>query len=149
MKRNLWYLLILIILTTAALLLRKQWGTLSVDETAFAIEDTAAIGKIFIADMQGGKVILTRNNQYWTVNDKYIVRNDYMPTLLSTLKNLSVDRPVPDAAQANVLKEMASHNKRVEVFDRKGKLLKAYFVGGSSLDALGTYMVMDKAKKHT
>ena len=45
-----------------------------------------------------------------------------------------------------VVKEMASHNKKVEIYDKNGKLMKAYFVGGPSLDALGTYMLMEKAK---
>ena len=148
MNRNLIYLIILIVLAvgTYFLVINKSWGTLDADETAFAVDDTAAIGKILIADMQGKKVVLERQKNLWIVNGKFPVRNDYMEMLLSTIKRVTINYPVPETAMNTVVKEMASHNKKVEIYDKKGKLMKAYFVGGPSLDALGTYMLMEKAK---
>ena len=123
MKRNLIYFIILIALVVGAyfLVIRKPWGTLNVDETAFAVDDTASIGKIFIADMQGKKVILERQKNFWIVNGKFPVRNDYMEMLLSTIKRVTINYPVPQTAMNMVVKEMASHNKKVEIYDRNGK----------------------------
>lgn len=148
MKRNLIYFIILVALGIAAyfFVINKPWGTLNTDETAFAVDDTAAIGKIFIADMQGKKVILERQKNFWIVNGKFPVRNDYMEMLLSTIKRVTINYPVPETAMNMVVKEMASHNKKVEIYDRNGKLMKSYIVGGPSLDALGTFMLMEKAK---
>src|SRR5438132_13761530 len=137
MKRNLIYFILLVALGVAAyfFVIKKKWGTLNVNETAFAVDETAAIGKIFIADMQGQKVILERKKDSWIVNAKYPVRNDYMDVLLSTLKRVSMSYPVPKTAMNKVVTEMAAHNKKVEVYDKNGKLMKSYFVGCPSLDA--------------
>ncbi|HYV94162.1 MAG TPA: DUF4340 domain-containing protein [Chitinophagales bacterium] len=147
MKRNLIFLLILVALALGSyfFVIRKSWSTLNTDETAFAVDDTGAIGKIFIADMQGQKVTLERQRNFWIVNEKFPVRNDYIESLLSTLKRLSVDYPVPKAAMNKVVTEMAAHNKKVEVYDKNGKLMKAYYVGGPSLDSHGTYMKMENS----
>jgi len=149
MKRTLLYFIILIALGAAAyfFVIKKPWGTLNVNETAFAITDTASIGKIFIADMQGKKVLLERQKAGWIVNQKYPVRGDYIDRLLATIKNVAVSYPVSSSAQNTVVKEMASHNKKVEIYDRSGKMIKAYYVGEPSLDELGTYMLMDGAEK--
>src|ERR1041385_2636241 len=107
MKRNLLYLLILVALAVGAyfLVIKKPWGTLKVDETAFAVEDTSSIGEIFIGDMKGEKILLERTKDGWMVNQKYPVRNDYIEKLLSTIKNVVVSYPVTEAAQNTVVKE--------------------------------------------
>jgi hypothetical protein len=38
---------------------------------------------------------------------------------------------------------MASENKKVEIYDKDGELLKSYIVGGPTLDSKGTYMLME------
>jgi hypothetical protein len=148
MKKNLLYLLILIVLAAGAYLLviKKPWGTLNVDETAFAVADTSAIVKIFIADMEGNKILLERTKDGWIVNKQYAVRPDYIEKLLTTIKNVAVSYPVAASAQSTVVKEMASHNKKIEIYDRTGKMEKAYYVGDASLDQLGTYMMIEGAE---
>jgi hypothetical protein len=125
---------------------KKSSSTLDEKEKAFAIEDTSAIGKIFIADMQGKKVLIERGPDSWTVNKKYEVRNDYMRTLLSTIKRVNVVYPVPEAAEKTVITNMASNNKKVEIYDKKGELMRSYLVGGATLDSKGTYMLMEGSK---
>jgi hypothetical protein len=58
-----------------------------------------------------------------------------------------VNYPVAESAQNMVIKDMASHNRKVEIYDRGGKLLRAYYVGKPSIDNLGTYMMVDGATK--
>lgn len=147
MKRTLVYVILLIAVAAAAyfLVIRKPWSTLNRKETDFAVEDTAAIGKIFIADMEGHQLLLQRTGEGWVANQKFEVRRDYIQKLLSTIKNVSVSQPVPGSARDAVVKNMASRNKKVEIYDRKGKLLNAYYVGGPSLNELGTYMLIEGA----
>jgi hypothetical protein len=143
------YFIILALLAVGAyfLVIKKPWGTLKVDETAFAVTDTSNIGKIFIADMEAKKIVLERTKDGWMVNQKYQVRNDYIEKLLSTIKNVTVNYPVAGSAQSTVVKEMASNNKKIEIYDRSGRLIKSYYVGNPSLDQLGTYMMMEGAEK--
>lgn len=147
MKRNQIYVLLLVILGIAVyvLVFRKPASTLNEAEKSFAVEDTAAIFRIFMADMEGRKVVLERENDGWMVNKKYEVRNDYMKSLLSTIKRLNVSHPVPEAAQKTVITALASTNKKVELYDQQGNLLKSYFVGGGTLNSTGTYFLMEGA----
>jgi hypothetical protein len=128
------------------LIIKKSSGTLNEKEEAFAIDDTSAIGKIFIADMKGKSVVLQRSKDTWIVNNKYEVRNDIIKTLISTLKRVKVSYPVPHSAEKTVVTNLASNNKKVEIYDRNGELMKSYLVGGGTLDSRGTYMLMDGAK---
>ncbi len=148
MNRNLIAFLLLIALATGAyfLVIKKPWSTLKADETAFAVKDTASVGKIFIADMQGSKMTLERQKNIWVVNQQYQVRDDYMTVLLATIRNVTVSYPVQHAAMNKVVSELASHNKKVEIYDTHGKLLKAYYVGGPSLNGMGTFMLMEESE---
>jgi hypothetical protein len=144
MKKNLLYFLLLAGLGVAVyfLVINKSSGTLKESDKAFAVEDTASLGKIFIADMEGKKVVLERTNNGWTVNNKYPARTDYMNSLLSTLKRVTIGYPVPEAGRKTVITNMASENKKVELYDKSGKLIKSYIVGGPTLESNGTYMLM-------
>lgn len=145
MNKTLLYFLLLLALTTAVyfLVIKKPSSTLKEAEKSFAIEDTASIYKIFIADMEGKKVLLKRTGDHWTVNDHLEVRTDYMKSLLSTIKRLNVSYPVPAAAEKTVITALASTNKKVEIYDQEGTLIKSYFVGGGTLDSEGTYFLMN------
>jgi hypothetical protein len=145
MKRNIIFLLLFIMLAVSAyfLVIKKTPGTLNEEETGFAVTDTASIGKIFIGDMQGNKVVIERMKNFWMLDKKYPVRNDYIRVLLSTIKNVAVSYPVQQAAINKVAAEMAAHNKKVEIYDTRGKLIRSYFVGGPSLDSHGTFMLME------
>ncbi len=145
MNKTLIYFLLLLMLSAAVyfLVIRKSSSTLNEKEKSFAVEDTAAIYKIFIADMTGKKVVLLRTGNGWTVNDRFEVRADYMKSLLATIKKLNVSYPVPEAAEKTVITALASSNKKVEIYDRKGTMIKSYFVGGGTLDSEGTYFLMN------
>ena len=70
-KKNLILIVISIVLVVIALILvlTRQSGTMSKKEKSFAVEDTTAIKKIFLADSDGNTVLLQRDEQKgWTVN---------------------------------------------------------------------------------
>ncbi|MEI7801476.1 MAG: hypothetical protein WCI97_02405 [Bacteroidota bacterium] len=143
MKKNLLYLFILLLLGFAVyyFVFMKGSSTLPVNEKNFAVEDTANIGKIFIADMSKNSVTLERgNNGEWLINQKFFARPDAMQTLLSTIKQLSIKYPVAEAARNNALKSLATNNCKVEIYDLQNNLINAYYVGGGTNDNNGTFM---------
>lgn len=143
MKKNLLYLFLLAALAVAVwyFVFRNGNSTIPVNEKNFAVEDTANIGKIFIADMNKKSVTLERDeNGGWTVNGMYAVRPDAISLLLKTIKQLSIKNPVSEAARNSVLKNMATDNHKVEIYDLKNQLIVSYYVGGGTNDFNGTYM---------
>ncbi len=121
-------------------------GTSVKAQTDFAIEDTASIGKIFIADRQGRTATISRESGNWLINDKYPAREDAVSTLLKTFKNIYIQRPVPKGAQEQVNRVMAGGSNKVEVYDRNGNWIKTWYVGHATMDKKGTYMLLESPK---
>ncbi|NEN24323.1 DUF4340 domain-containing protein [Cryomorpha ignava] len=118
-------------------------GTSVESQTSFAISDTASIGKIFIADRAGNTATLSRDGSGWFVNGKYPAREDAVATLLKTFKNVYIQRPVPKDAQEQVNRVMAGASNKVEIYDRKEKWIKTWYVGHATMDKKGTYMLLE------
>ncbi|MDP4265821.1 MAG: DUF4340 domain-containing protein [Bacteroidota bacterium] len=151
---------IILLIITAFLLFNNKKGTLKKEVSDFAIEDTASITKIFMADKMNNQVTLKRLDGYWTVNDKYIARVDLMKILLKTMKQIEVQSPVAKAAHNTVISRLAANSVKVEIYQTKyiidfwgirlikhEKLSKVYYVGGATQNQQGTYMLLEGAKE--
>ena len=112
-------------------------------EKKFAIEDIGSIDKIFLSDRKGTNLTLVKKDKRWIVNELYNVRNDAISTLLNTVGELEVQRPVSNTSYNNVITQLATTGVKVEIY-YKNKV-KTYTVGGSTNNHLGTYMLMQGA----
>ncbi|PJA06927.1 MAG: hypothetical protein COX70_08505 [Flavobacteriales bacterium CG_4_10_14_0_2_um_filter_32_8] len=149
MKKNK-ILIILLLLALAAVAayyyFNNKSGTIGEQEGAksdFAIVDTTSINKIFIADAQGKTVTLSKINNVWMVDNKYIARPDNIRLLIKTFGRIAVKSPVPKAAFNTVVKSIATGAIKVEIYQGKKLPSKTYYVGGATLDHQGTYMLLE------
>jgi hypothetical protein len=147
MRKNLIYLFVFLLLCLAAwLILRRGSSTLKGELKDFAIEDTASIDRIILADKEGKKVTLERiSSNRWKVNGSFEANQGKINTLLGTMKNVQVKSPVPAKDLQSVIIDMATRHTLVKIF-QKGQLIKTYFVGIQTVDQLGTYMLMEHSK---
>lgn len=146
MKKLLPFALLVLLLAAIAIYLGEYFntsGTSRREQTDFAIRDTANVGKIYIADTFGNTITLTRDDGPWMVNGVYLAREDAASLLLETFKNVYVQRPVAKESQEQVNRIMAGSAKRVDIYDREGKLIKTWFVGYGTMDKKGTYMLLE------
>lgn len=148
MKNNKILILILAVLAVLAIYFftTKTSGSGSTDKNAksdFAIKDTASIDKIFMVDAKGQSVTLTKSYDQWMVDGRYVARPDNIRLLMKTFNRIDVRSPVPKAAFNNVVKQIATGATKVEIYQGKSKPSKTYYVGGSTLDHQGTYMVLE------
>ena len=149
MHANLRILYVLVALT--ALTAGVWWfqggkGELSeVAGTEFGIADTSLVDKIFIADMDGKQVTLTRpeKGRLWNLNGKYKAREDAVKLLLKTFRRASVQGPVADAAQPNVIRLLSARGKKVEIYQGGDRPVKTWYVGTATPSHTGTYMVLE------
>lgn len=114
------------------------------NEKEFAIENTEDINKVFLSDRKGNNIILSKTNNNWIINDKYDVRDDAIKTLLSTIEQIEIQRPVSNTSFNNVIRQLATTGVKVEIYYNNN--VKVYTVGSSTPDHLGTYMLMDDAE---
>lgn len=107
----------------------------------FAVEDTASIDKIFLAD-RNNSLLLEKVDGVWMVNGEFYARKDLINVLLTTIRNIEVSAPVSDAKLDKVLKDLSVTGIKTQIF-QNGELVKTYYVGGVTQDNTGTYMIME------
>ncbi len=148
MKKNLIALLFLFLLGGAAYYFSssEKANTLTSDDTAFAVADTSAVTKIYMADKKGNDILLERlDEDTWEVNRTYFARQDVIKTLLATMKELKVKAPVPKAAYNTVVKKIASLGTKVEIYTGGEDPSKVYYIGTPDLYHSGSYMLLEGA----
>ena len=145
MKNNKFLLATLLILVAISVYyyISKSSGTLKNELKDFAIADTASIDKIFISDYTGAKVTLARGEKYWIVDGAHKARQESINVLMTTFSQIAVKSPVAKAAINNVIKDLATKAIKVEIYQGGNKPTKVYYIGGTTQDLLGTYMVLE------
>lgn len=143
-KSSLITILVLVALIISSIFIFKKKGkssTLNEDARNFKFKDTASITKIFMADKNGKQCTVQRTPNGWKVNDKFFVRPDAILTLLETIKNIEVKRPVARQAKEGTLKVLAYRAIKVEIYVGDD-LVKQYYVGHETPDGEGTHMLL-------
>lgn len=112
----------------------------------FAVQDTASITRIFIADKNGHQCTLDKTPEgKWRVNGKYDVQGSKMQTLMDAIYRVRVKSPVPINERNDVIRILATS---IKVMIYKGdELVKVYYVGSETPDYLGTYMCIENAEE--
>ncbi len=137
-------LLVLLALTIASIFIYKnknKTSTLNKEASEFSVKDTASIDKIFLADKEGKTITLTRKEDGWYLDDDHKARFDGVRLILETINAVSIKSPVSKIARENVIKLMAGRSTKVEIFS-KGEKIKQYYVGHTTQDHVGTYMIL-------
>lgn len=144
-------LLLFLLLALAALFYffkPSSTGTMNENDSDFAVNDTSKIDKIFIADKGDNEVVLTRDNNKWLVNGKYKCRPESIELLLTTIKRLKANNPVPNAAYNNIVRGLAGNSKKVEIYSNgKSDPIKTYYIGPTTPKQNGNYMLLEGSKQ--
>ncbi|MFT7298250.1 MAG: hypothetical protein ACI9WO_001061 [Sphingobacteriales bacterium] len=146
MKKNGIIVLVLLVLAglSAFLVINKNKGTLSGSVNDFAVEDTAAVTRIFIIEKNGENVTLSRENGPWVAQGNVPIEKNQIKLLLETIRAMEIKSPVPTQAEQEVLRDLATKGKKVEIYTN-GKKAKTFYMEGTTPDELGTYMLLEGA----
>lgn len=145
MKKNTWILLIAI----ALLALATYWFKSKPKSTAakpsdyFAVKDTAAVTKIFMATKSGSRITLERGMQnVWIVNGKVPADFTKINLLLTTLHDLQIKMPVPETMHNTAMGILGTAGIKVEVYSGNERV-KTLYVGTETPDKEGTFMILE------
>ncbi|TAK37100.1 MAG: DUF4340 domain-containing protein [Saprospiraceae bacterium] len=152
MKKNYWLIIIFLLLggLTTWYFLDGKSGTSSSNlgwDRNFKVEDPGEIQKIFIAKRNGITTTLERQGDHWMVNGTYKASPNVMENLLKTMTQLELKYVPPAAAISNIVSELGARGIKVEIFNKAGEKIKAYYVGGVTADARGTYMIQEGSEQ--
>ena len=79
--------------------------------------DTEAITKIIIQDKENRKIELSKKeDSIWLVNSKYEANKVLVDIVLSTFKNMRIREPLPKASRNNVVKDIATIGKQIDIY---------------------------------
>ncbi len=163
MKKNRLPIIIILVLAVLTLFLvfKSKTDTIDNKNNQFAVDDTASITKIFIADKNNNSVALSRkDSSSWMVNDTFAASKETVVSLLKTIMSLDVKQPVSKTGREQIMKLLATNGIKVEIYQKvyridlfdkikwfpHEKLTKTYYVGSATQDNLGTYMLLDGAE---
>lgn len=160
-KKRLYFILIAILLVLCLVIILFKTGVLhgsgkDIKSDAFAVKDTANITKVFIADMNGETVLLTRKNEGWFVQDSTPAMPAKVRVLLSTIHNITLQQIVAKSAQSNINKMMSVNAIKVEIYQKapkftifgigffnKERLVKTYYMGPSTMDNMANFAILE------
>jgi hypothetical protein len=146
MKKNrLSFLLLLVLGVIAIYFYSKNDSSVSSKSlNNFAIEDTASITKLFLADNDGNSSTLTkRSDGTWEVNGKFKARPQNIYLILRGLHNFEVKSTVPKEAVPAIIKQIASKPIKLEVYQGSSKPSKIYYFGFATQDHYGNYALLE------
>lgn len=124
-------------------------STIVSDQTAFAVEDTDNITRLFLADKNGNDVTLERKGNDWIVDGEFEARQSGVNVLLSTINQLAVQAPVSKNKYETVLKKIASDGIKVEIYknNKHDKPFKTFYLGSNNLDHTGNFTLLEGATR--
>lgn len=130
---------------------RNRSSTLDPADTAFALEDTAAVTVIRLIKTQEGKTLTTidlRKNEegIWIVNHTYRAFEPQIGYLLTTLHRLQVKEILTGKGLETAGKILDLMNTRVEIEGPEGPI-KTYILGTSTRDSKGSVMQLEGASQ--
>lgn len=108
----------------------------------FAIENPEIITRIVIDDITNETADLRLENGEWIVNNKFKAKPENIELILSTVKDIEVQRNVPKASIQPVITDIAAMHKKVEFYENNN-LIKTYYIGNPTQDHFGTYMLLE------
>jgi hypothetical protein len=148
MSKQIKILLVLMVAAAAVyfLVVRKPWKSYKGDGTDFAIADTGAITKIFLADPRGSKVLITKQaDGSWLADNAVAADITKVNLLLQTMHDIKMRNPLGTNEFNTVIKELTAAGIKVEFYEGDD-LLKIIYVGQMTLDQSGTFMMIDGAE---
>ena len=113
-------------------------------QSAFTVEDTAAVSRIILRDKSPREVELIKSASGWTVKGRP-VRSDAIEVLLETIRRMEMRNFVSANSVDQVLRRMSTYGKEVEIYAGSQKV-KHFFVGTDTPDHLATYMLIQGAE---
>ena len=162
MKKNRIYIIsIAVLLVLCLVIVLFKTGVLhgsnkNIKSDLFAVKDTANVTKVFIADMNGETVLLTRKEDGWYVQDSIQAMPSKIEALLATIANVTLQQVVAKTAQSNINKMMSVNAVKVEVYQKapkfkifgikffvKERLVKTYYMGPATMDNMANFAILD------
>ena len=111
----------------------------------FEIQDTASVNKIIITEPNGMEMTLVRNGNSWTDGNGQCVQPTQVFNILEAVYNVRFKGYVPENSVKTVINRISTIGIKVQYF-QNDDWSKTWYIGGSTSDHHGTYMLVESAE---
>lgn len=111
----------------------------------FEIKDTSAVDRIIITESSGLEYELVREGKHWTDKNGSCIQQAPVFNILEALVNVRFKGYVPDNSMKTVVNRLATVSTKVQFF-QNGEWSKTWYIGSSTPDHYGTYMLLETAE---
>ncbi|MBO4481902.1 MAG: hypothetical protein J5719_05055 [Bacteroidales bacterium] len=139
----------------ALIIANRSHGESAISEM-FAVKHPENITKIFMADMHGNQVLLSKEGDKWMVNDSVEALESNVADLLHILGSLTVRQSVPQKAMNTINKVLSTGSVKVEVYEMapkfnllgikffvKERKTKTYYMGPATQDNMANFALLE------
>lgn len=112
------------------------------EKEQFAIKDTASIDKIIIRESNGMQFEVMRQGKTWVTANGDCIQVLLVNNILDAAYNARFKGYIQENAKKNVTNRMASSGTTVQ-FYVNGEWNKTWYIGSSTPDHMGTYMLLE------
>ncbi len=118
--------------------------------THFAVKNAPEVlGRIFLADRMGNQALFERQSDgSWLYTNK-VTGKTFLPAasafnnLIKTLEDIRVRNKVQKESIASVTRGIATIGIKVELYNRKNKLIRTYYIGGPADGGRATFAITE------
>lgn len=111
----------------------------------FEIKDTSSIDKIIITEPSGNEMVMIRTGKTWTDKDGGCIQQVPVSNILEATYNIRFKGYVPENGIKTVVNRLATIGTKVQFFQH-GEWTKTWYVGTSTPDHHGTYMLVESVE---
>ncbi|AEA44394.1 hypothetical protein [Fluviicola taffensis] len=127
---------------TSQLISKKGTSDENLAAFNFDIKDTASVDKIIITEPNGMEMTLLRSGTTWTDEKGQCVQSAQVFNILDALYNVRFKGYIPENGVKLVINRMATIGIKVQYFQH-GDWSKTWYIGGSTSDHHGTFMLVE------
>lgn len=120
-----------------------QSGGINMPDRDFTVTNTDDIQKIFIAFRDGETLTFTREGKSWIINRQYKADDAVMIHLINVFGKMKMLYIPPKPAVKNIVESIGKNGIKVELYDRKDKKMKVFYVGTDTQAGDGTHMILE------
>ena len=113
----------------------------------FAVEDISTIGLISIERKDYPKIIFTKKDKQWYLNNGREARNESVNYITSIIGKLKIKYIPNQLASENIKKRVKENGIKVVLFDNNKKHIKTFHIGPDLDDGTSTGFLMEGAKQ--
>ncbi len=146
-KSLLWLVALLAVLLGLFWFLQRQESEVKAaayPDREFSIKDETSISRVFIADLQGRTMNLTKQKDGgWMINDSVKASVTIMDQVLNTFSKLRIDHIPPETMNEMIFEAMKTDGIKVEAYNAEDQRLRSWIIGPGTQDDRASFVMIE------